>query len=62
MEKKIVKFKDTEIEIFVMDDDKEYEVNELNPSLEETQELILDELKSQKLEDTQVIKVGDVNE
>lgn len=57
MEIKKVKLSDgKEVEIYIEDDIKAYDINELTDDLEDTQELILDELKQQSLEDTMVFK------
>ena len=57
MEIKKVKLSDgKEVEIYIEDDIKAYDINELTDDLEDTQELILDELKQQSLEDTMIFK------
>lgn len=62
METRKVKLDGKEIEIFIEDDIRTHDINELPEDLEATQELNLDELKKQKLEDTIVINEVHENE
>lgn len=55
METKKIMLDGKEIEIFIENDIKTHDINELPEELEVTQKLDLDELRKQKLEDTIVI-------
>lgn len=59
MEIKKLKLDDKEVEFIIEDDINAYELNELPEDLEKTQPLILEELRKQTLEDTQVLFKGD---